>query len=262
MSAVCPTLRAAPDDASYHHFDCKDEHLCSSSPVTPCRAPLRRLPLTLYFRSWEKEEALPAISSSFFLLWPPAVQMAHALSYPAELLQEWATTVIRRIAMPSKDALPVRSWNAQLLPYKYELNRHTLAIILLIVGHSRVLNTFSVCYIASQLQSFVSCGACGNVNAEGTTTQGHSAATRSQCGRPLQCHVRLPMVAGALLLRAARCASPVAPVSIHDRCNCQHDTHGKVKRVITRVVEDWRPIRGEHKHGMPTWVLDICSQTR
>lgn len=66
-----------------------------------------RLPITLHFRSWERQEALPSVSSSFFVLWPPAVQASQAMSYPAELLQEWATTAVRRIAVPSKETLQV-----------------------------------------------------------------------------------------------------------------------------------------------------------
>ncbi|CAN0198314.1 unnamed protein product, partial [Laminaria digitata] len=67
-----------------------------------------RLPLTLHFRSWERQEALPSVSASFFVLWPPAVQVSQAMSYPAELLQEWATTAARKIVVPSKEALQAR----------------------------------------------------------------------------------------------------------------------------------------------------------
>lgn len=67
-----------------------------------------RLPLTLHFRSWESREALPSIALSFFFLWPPAVQVSQAMSYPAELLQELATTAARKIAVPSKEAVQVR----------------------------------------------------------------------------------------------------------------------------------------------------------
>lgn len=68
----------------------------------------RRLPLTLHFRSWEKQEALPSVSASFFVLWPPAVQVSQALSYPAELLQEWATIAVKKILVPSKEARQVK----------------------------------------------------------------------------------------------------------------------------------------------------------
>lgn len=67
-----------------------------------------RLPLTLHFRSWESREELPSIALSFFVLWPPAVQISQAMSYPAESLQEWATTAARKIAVPSKEKLQVR----------------------------------------------------------------------------------------------------------------------------------------------------------
>ncbi|CAM9413363.1 unnamed protein product [Ascophyllum nodosum] len=67
-----------------------------------------RLPLTLHFRSWERQVALPAISSSFFVLWPPAVQVSHAVSYPAELLQEWTTAAVRKIMVSSKEAAQAR----------------------------------------------------------------------------------------------------------------------------------------------------------
>ncbi|CAM9531263.1 unnamed protein product [Hapterophycus canaliculatus] len=67
-----------------------------------------RLPVTLHFRSWESREALPAVALSFFVLWPPAVQVSQAMSYPAELLQEWATTAARKIAVPSKEVIQVR----------------------------------------------------------------------------------------------------------------------------------------------------------
>lgn len=69
-----------------------------------------RLPVTLHFRSWESREALPAVALSFFVLWPPAVQVSQAMSYPAELLQEWATTAARKIVVPSKEVVQVR-WN-------------------------------------------------------------------------------------------------------------------------------------------------------
>lgn len=68
-----------------------------------------RLPVTLHFRSWESREALPAVALSVFVLWPPAVQVSQAMSYPAELLQEWATTAARKIAVPSKEVIQVRS---------------------------------------------------------------------------------------------------------------------------------------------------------
>lgn len=67
-----------------------------------------RLPLTLHFRSWESREALPSVALSFFVLWPPAVQVSQAMSYPAESLQEWVTTTARKIAVPSKEKLQVR----------------------------------------------------------------------------------------------------------------------------------------------------------
>lgn len=75
--------------------------------VFPAHDFCHRLPLTLHFRSWERQEALPSVSASFFVLWPPAVQVSQAVSYPAELLQEWATTAARKIAVPSKEALQV-----------------------------------------------------------------------------------------------------------------------------------------------------------
>lgn len=68
-----------------------------------------RLPLTLHFRSWESREALPSVALSFFVLWPPAVQVSQAMSYPAESLQEWVTTAARKIAVPSKEKLQVRN---------------------------------------------------------------------------------------------------------------------------------------------------------
>ncbi|CAM9642015.1 unnamed protein product [Ectocarpus sp. 12 AP-2014] len=67
-----------------------------------------RLPVTLHFRSWESREALPAVALSLFVLWPPAVQVSQAMSYPAELLQELATTAARKIVVPSKEAIQVR----------------------------------------------------------------------------------------------------------------------------------------------------------
>ncbi|CAM9726221.1 unnamed protein product [Ectocarpus fasciculatus] len=67
-----------------------------------------RLPVTLHFRSWESREALPSVALSLFVLWPPAVQVSQAMSYPAELLQELATTAARKIMVPSKEAMQVR----------------------------------------------------------------------------------------------------------------------------------------------------------
>lgn len=66
-----------------------------------------RLPVTLHFRSWESREALPSVALSLFVLWPPAVQVSQAMSYPAELLQELATTAARKIVVPSKEAIQV-----------------------------------------------------------------------------------------------------------------------------------------------------------
>ncbi|CAM9119429.1 unnamed protein product [Discosporangium mesarthrocarpum] len=61
-----------------------------------------RLPLTLHFRSWEQREALPSISASLFVFWPPALQLTHALSYSTDMLQEWAAAAARKIALTSK----------------------------------------------------------------------------------------------------------------------------------------------------------------
>lgn len=66
-----------------------------------------RLPVTLHFRSWESREALPSVALSLFVLWPPAVQVSQAMSYPAELLQELATTAARKVVVPSKEAIQV-----------------------------------------------------------------------------------------------------------------------------------------------------------
>ncbi|CAM9233558.1 unnamed protein product [Choristocarpus tenellus] len=63
-----------------------------------------RLPLTLHFRSWEQRDTLPSVTASFFVFWPPAFQISHALSYPTETLQEWSTAAVRRIVSSSKQS--------------------------------------------------------------------------------------------------------------------------------------------------------------